>query len=657
MCGICGVVGASPQYLIDPETIVRMRDTMVHRGPDDCGIYAGDGAGLGHRRLSIIDLRPDGRQPLANEDESIRIVFNGEIYNYLELRRGLIDAGHRFRSETDTEVIVHLYEEYGVRCLERLRGMFAFAIWDARDRTLLLARDRVGKKPLYYAVDENRLAFASEAKALMAAGVVRDPDHKSINHYLTYGYIPGARSGSREIRKLPPAHYLTYRDGKAALTRYWRLSYLPKLKLDEREACEELLRLLSEAVKLRMVADVPLGAFLSGGLDSSAIVAMMTELSSTPVKTFSIGFQQPDYDETRWARLVAERFHTEHREFIVEPEDGAQLLSTLAWHYDEPYADSSAIATWYLSKMTREHVTVALNGDGGDENFAGYKRHSVSALANRIEPIPPAIRKLIGSAASHGYGLMSRNRRIASRLCILSEVMGDSWRAGYGRMLAWFGEAEKARLCTPEFAQSVMGDSAPDILVEAYNDADADNAIDETLSVDVSLYLPEDCLVKVDRASMAASLEARSPLLDHEFMEFAARLPAHFKLNLFDRKRIFKKALRGILPEAILQRRKMGFGVPLDYWFRDAAWIEILRDLLLSRRALERGYFVGGAVARLIDEHVAGIRDRQHQLWMLLMLEMWHRTFIDSAPREFDSYLSDIRSSARLPGTVSSPQS
>ena len=656
MCGICGIVGASAQYRIEQPTIARMRDTLRHRGPDDCGVYVAAGVGLGHRRLSIIDLSPEGRQPLSNEDESIRIVFNGEVYNYRELRRELQGVGHRFRSETDTEVIVHLYEEYGVRCLQRLRGMFAFAIWDARDRSLFLARDPAGKKPLYYTADDTRLAFASELKALLAAGVAREPDHHSISHYLTYGYVPPSGSGFRGIRKLPPAHYLTYRDGKLALTRYWHLNYLPKVAIDEREACEELLRLLYEAVKIRMVSDVPLGAFLSGGLDSSAVVAMMAELSSAPVKTFSIGFQQADYDETRWARMVAQRFHCEHHEFIVEPEDGVDLLNTLAWHYDEPYADSSAIATWYLAKMTREHVTVALTGDGGDENFAGYRRHSVSALASYTEPIPPAIRRLIGAAVSHGYGLTGHNRRIASRLRILEEVMGDNWRAGYGRMLAWFSEGEKAQLYTPEFAETALGAATDELLRAAYADAAADNAIDQTLSVDVNLYLPEDCLVKVDRATMAASLEARSPLLDRDLMEFAARLPAHFKLNLFDRKRIFKKALHGVLPDPILKRRKMGFGVPLEYWFRGAAWIEILRDVLLSSRALERGYFAPAAVERVIDEHVAGVRDRQHQLWMLLMLEMWHRTFVDAAPREAEAYVSEGRATARRPRAANSSQ-
>ena len=344
-----------------------------------------------------------------------------------------------------------------------------------------------------------------------------------------------------------------------------------------------------------MIADVPLGAFLSGGVDSSAIVALMSEISSRPVKTFSIGFKQPDYDESRWARMVAQKFHTEHREFVVEPhdhpQDAAQLLSTLARHYDEPYADSSAIATYYLSKLTREYVTVALNGDGGDENFAGYKRHSVTAMANYLDPIPPSIRKLMGAVMSRGYSMTGGNRRIAGRLRMLGDTMNASWRIGYGRMLAWFGEAEKARLCTPEFAAAVGDSPAKEILACAYEDADADAAIDQTLSVDVSLYLPEDCLVKVDRASMAASLEARSPLLDHEFMEFAAQLPTRFKLDLYGRKLIFKKAFRGILPDPILKRPKMGFGVPLDNWFRGAAWIEILHDILLSRRASERGYF------------------------------------------------------------------
>ncbi len=327
-----------------------------------------------------------------------------------------------------------------------------------------------------------------------------------------------------------------------------------------------------------------------------------------------------------------------------------RLLSTLAWHYDEPYADSSAIATYYLARMTREHVTVALNGDGGDENFAGYKRHSIGALASRLETIPSTIRSLIGSLVGDGYRALGRNRRVASRLRILGEVMGSDWRGGYARMLAWLSEDEKSGLCSPEFIHSVGTDEVHDTLREAFKQTDADHPIDQMLSVDVSLYLPEDCLVKVDRASMAAALEARSPLLDHELMEFAARLPAHFKLNLFERKRIFKRALRGILPESILNRPKMGFGVPLEHWFRNNAWIEILRDILLSRRAVERGYFVPVAVARLIDEHVAGARDWHQQLWMLLMLEMWHRTFVDSAPREGGCASLDVAEAAGAGG-------
>jgi asparagine synthase (glutamine-hydrolysing) len=652
MCGICGVVGAAKEYRVDRESLVRMRDTLIHRGPDDCGIYLGAGIGLGHRRLSIIDLRAEGRQPLSNEDDSLHIVFNGEIYNYLELRRELLDAGHRFRSETDTEVVVHLYEQYGAGCLKRLRGMFAFAIWDERDRSLFLARDRIGKKPLYYSLDDDRIAFASEAKALLAAGIAPEPDLTSINQYLTYGYVPGARSGFRAIRKLPPAHYLFYRDGRAELNRYWRLGYVPKLDLDEREARAELLRRMREAVALRMVADVGVGAFLSGGIDSSAVVAMMSELSAKPVKTFSIGFRQSDYDETRWARMVAERFHTEHHELIVESGAGAQLLDTLAWHYDEPYADSSAIATWYLAKMTREHVTVALNGDGGDENFAGYRRHSVTALAGRLDAVPRAMRRAFAAAFAHGYRLTGGNRRLAGRLRILGEVMEEDWRAGYARMISWLSDDEKAALRTREFAGSVADHRAEDVLFDTYADIDADDPLDQTLGVDVSLYLPEDGLVKVDRASMAASLEARSPLLDHELMEFVARLPARFKLHRLERKWIFKRALRGILPDSILHRRKMGFGVPLDAWFRTPPWIELLHDVLLSRHSIERGYFVRDGVARLIEEHVAGIRDRHHQLWMLLMLEMWHRTFVDvpSPRRARDSVEAGVKWSGDLTG-------
>ncbi len=642
MCGICGVVSSDPRRVVDAEVIERMRDTLVHRGPDECGIYVAPGASLGHRRLSIIDLRPEGRQPIANEDGSIQIVFNGEIYNFAELRRWLEERGHRFRSATDTEVIVHLYEECGVRCLEQLRGMFAFAIWDQGRRRLFLARDRVGKKPLYYAVTDSALIFASEAKAILANESMRaEPDYSALNSYLSFGYVPGEMAAYKGVWKLPPAHYLIYEKGRVSVSRYWRLDYCEKHEISEPEAREEVLRLLREAVKVRMVSDVPLGAFLSGGLDSSAVVALMSQLSSAPVKTFSIGFKNPDYNETAHARAIARRFGTDHHEFIVEPEDAPSALSRLAWHYDEPYADSSALATYYLARMTREHVTVALSGDGGDESFAGYKRYTVNLLAHRLGWTPALLRKLIGKAISGGYTLGGGKRRIAARLALLGEILSCDRREGYMRAIAWFSDAERSRICTPEFLAAASV-STGDVLLRTRVDSTTDNAIDEVLALDVALYLPEDCLTKVDRATMAVSLEARCPMVDHELMEFAARLPAHYKMNLFSRKLLLKDAMRGLLPDEQIDRAKMGFGVPLDYWFRDSKWTDLLHDVLLSPRALARGYFVAGEVENLIREHTSRRVDRQHQLWALLMLELWHRTHVDHDSAATSSYRNGL---------------
>ena len=482
MCGICGVVSVDRAEKIDLGVLVGMRDTLAHRGPDDSGAYVGPGVGLGHRRLSIIDLRPEGRQPMSNEDDSVRIVFNGEIYNFEELRRGLVAAGHRFRSRTDTEVIVHLYEEMGVKCLDRLRGMFAFALWDERRRRLLLARDRLGKKPLYYAFDGKRLIFASEAKAILShPSVAAQPDQQALHHYLTLGYVLSPLCAYRGISKLPPAHFLTFpahfltfEDGRLEIRRYWELSYLPKLKISEAEADDEILRQLEEAVKLRMISDVPIGAFLSGGLDSSAIVALMSRHSSQPVKTFTIGFREQDYNETDYARIVARRFGTEHHEFQVEPEAAADIVSELAWHYDEPYADSSAIPTYYLSKLTRRYVTVALNGDAGDENFAGYRRYSMSLLVNLLRHAPRVLRRLGAKAAVGCYAKLGSNRRLASRLGLTAEIIEDDWRTAYAKMVALFDDSEKQELYATDFLQRDLPSSLA-LILHLFGQARADH--------------------------------------------------------------------------------------------------------------------------------------------------------------------------------------
>ncbi len=630
MCGICGVVNTDRGEPVDVRLIAHMRDTLAHRGPDDKGAYIGPGVGLGHRRLSIIDLRPEGRQPMANEDGSVRIVFNGEIYNFKEHREWLLSRGHRFKSRTDTEVIIHLYEEMGVECLKLLRGMFAFAIWDEGKRLLFIARDRLGKKPLYYRFDECRFMFASEIKALLAhPSVGAEPDPAAINHYLAFGYVPGTQSAFKGIQKLPPAHYLTLCQGRIETHRYWRVHYLPKFEIDEREACEQIIQRLKEAVRLRMISDVPLGAFLSGGIDSSAVVAMMAQLSSKPVKTFSIGFNEPRYDERNYAREIARRFETEHYEFTVLP-DTIDVLDKLVWHYDEPYADSSALPTYYLCKLAREHVTVALNGDAGDENFAGYPKYLMNAIAERARRSPAWARRTTGLVAALGATLFSPDRMIAKKLRALKYTLETEPVFGVAQRMMNFNAQGRRMLYSIDFAATVNQGAPEEMISELYYQTDADNVVDRSLGIDLSLYLPYDLLVKVDVASMAVGLEARSPMVDHEFVEFVARLPHRFKISGLTLKAIFKKALKGLLPKNILGRPKMGFGVPLDYWFRGELR-DYIRDILLSQRHLERGYFRREAVEKLVENHVTGRVNAQYSIWNLLMLELWHRAQIDAS--------------------------
>lgn len=629
MCGICGIVNLTHDDPVSSFAVEQMRDTMVHRGPDDHGTYVDGGVGLGHRRLSIIDLRPEGRQPMTNEDGTLHIVFNGEIYNFAEHRRWLIERGHKFRSLTDTEVILHLYEELGPDCLQQLRGMFAFAIWDARRRVLFMARDRLGQKPLFYSWNGRRFLFASEPKAILSyPGFVAEPDLEAINQYIALGYVPTPLSAFKDIRKLPPHHYLLFHEGRIEIHSYWELNFGPKLKIGAAEAREEVVRRLTESVRLRMVSDTPIGALLSGGIDSSAIVALMSRLSSQRVKTFSIGFKEPDYDETAYARIVAERFGTEHHEFQVEPH-ALDVLEKLVWHYNEPYADPSALPTYYLCKVARDHVTVALNGDGGDENFAGYVRHSVNLLASYVGWMPQPMRHGIGTTLAALYRLFGPAGRLKRHRSILPETFRLERSEAYAALLVQFMRFHREALFSPDVAREIDM-SATEALVSRLSRPGAIyNTVDAMLAVDIGLYLPDDLLVKFDIASMAVSLEARSPMLDHEFMEFIARLPAKFKMTSLTRKVILKQAFDGILPKEILYRRKMGFGLPIDHWFRGEL-SDYIRDKLLSRRSIERGYFNSRFVERIIDEHMAGSHQHQYLLWNLLMLELWHETFIDA---------------------------
>lgn len=630
MCGIAGRFNFQSGAPAEPAVVAGMCDLLAHRGPDADGVWASGAVCLGHRRLAVIDLSPAGRQPMQATEGGLVISFNGEIYNFLELRGDLEARGHRLRTKTDTEVILAAYREWGVECLQRLRGMFAFAIWDDVRQTLLVARDRIGKKPLHYRLDNDGIAFASEPKAFLAdPAFTPTPDLEALAAYLTYQYVPSPRSAFAGVRKLPPAHYLLVERGRLRVERYWTLSYASKRQLSEAEAIDELLARLEEAVRIRLISDVPLGAFLSGGVDSGTIVALMARLGSAPVKTFSIGFEEEAFNELPYARLVAERYGTEHHEFIVRP-DAVEVLPELVWHYGEPFADPSAVPTYYLSELARRHVTVALNGDAGDENFAGYGRYVAAPIERRFDRLPASLRRgvrALADALPDGDGGQSLLARASGR----ARRVAASPAVRYSRRMMVFGPALKSALLAGALRHADRAGAIDDLLVDAYRRSDARDPVDARLDVDVRHYLPDCLLVKVDIATMAHALEGRSPMLDHEFMEFAASLPASLKLRGGTTKYVLKEAARRLLPAEIIDRPKKGFGVPLESWFRHDLK-ELTSDLLLDGRLAQRGYFQRGEVERLVREHQAGTARWHNELWTLVMLEAWHRMFIDARP-------------------------
>ena len=627
MCGIAGKLNYKSQTSPEREIVAGMCELLHHRGPDGAGTFIDGPIGLGHRRLAVLDLSPAGHQPMVTADGRYAITYNGELYNFKQLRQELESRGHVFNSRTDTEVVLLAYREFGVACLEKLRGMFAFAIWDRTTRSLLLARDRTGQKPLCYVESRDGLTFASEPKAFLAdPAFTARPNLTAIAHYLSYQYVPTPLSGFQDIKKLPPAHYLLVTDGRCQIKRYWKLSYARKRDLSETDAADALLEKLTEAVRLRLVSDVPLGAFLSGGIDSATIVALMAQVGSSP-KTFSIGFDEKDYDERPYARQVAERYGTQHHEFIVRP-NAVEILPSLVWHFNEPYADSSAIPTYCLAQITRQEVTVALTGDAGDENFAGYDRYVANLLAGWLDHAPTMVRSAC-RGVSRRLPNAGQSRTLLGRARRFLEVASEPRERRYARWMMHCDPALKAELCLPAL-RDAAGDSV-DLLVDAYTESDATDFIDATLDVDVRHYLLDDLLVKVDIATMAHGLEARSPFLDHEVMEFAASLPSHLKLRGRHKKIVLKRAAESLLPASIIARPKMGFGVPVEHWFRNELR-EMTADILLDTATTQRGYFNRGTVERLLAEHVSGARSWHHQLWNLLMVELWHRMFIDRRP-------------------------
>ena len=627
MCGIVGLVNLDGRAA-DADLLGRMNEAIHHRGPDEDGTYLSGPVGLAMRRLAIIDLA-GGQQPIANEERTAWIVFNGEIYNFRELKADLERRGHHFRTDCDTEAIVHAYEEYGADCPKHLRGMFAFAIWDERRQELFLARDRVGKKPLLYAKTPGSFVFGSEFSALLLhPAVSRDVDRGALDDYLSFMYVPAPLTAYRDIRKLEPGHTLTLRrDGELKIERYWEPDFSKKLKVTEEEAGERALELLREAVRVRLMSEVPLGAFLSGGVDSSAVVALMAEASSTPVKTFSIGFEEQDFSELHHARRFAERVGADHHEFVVRP-DALEVLPTLVEHYGEPYADSSAIPTYYVARETRKHVTVALNGDGGDECFAGYERYAAMRLSEGYRRLPRVLREQVIRRAAEMLPISETRPSKARRARRFLRAASLPPVERYLNWVSIIQQDTKDELYTDEFRREVGGQDATAWLRPWFTRANGAGVVDAALLADTMTYLPNDLLVKVDIASMANSLEARSPFLDHHVIEFAASLPENPKLRGLTTKYILKKTLARLLPSENLTRGKMGFGVPIGHWFRGPMQ-GFLRENLLSERAGKRGLFRPEAVRRMVELHTRGERDYTHHLWTLLMLELWFQRFID----------------------------
>jgi asparagine synthase (glutamine-hydrolysing) len=624
MCGISGFLSHDPKRPGDERAVQRMNDAIRHRGPDADGVLADGPCVLGHRRLSIIDLSPEARQPLPNEDGSVSVVVNGEIYNFAELRDELVAKGHTFRSRSDSEVVVHLYEELGEACVARLRGMFALALWDSRRQRLLLARDRAGKKPLFYRRLRHGVAFASEVHALVTAF----PDERAeadlavIDEYLTLAYVPSPRAAFKDTAKLPAAHYAVLEPGQAPrLERYWARPVGP-LRTESTEAlADELLALLRGAVRRRMVADVPLGAFLSGGIDSSTIVALMAEASDRPVKTFSIGFAEADYSEVAFARMVAKRFGTEHQELEVRA-DMVSVLPEIVRHHGEPFADSSAVATWYLSKMTREHVTVSLSGDAGDENFGGYRRYNTARIGHLYDRVPSALR----GPAQAAFGAFGRVffpylGRYAARLS-----QGEAAR--YLVLVGQFVGAERDGLYG-ERMRAARGDESERRFERILAASAARQPMGRITDLDWHTYMIDDINVKVDIAAMAHALEVRCPFLDTEVVEFAARLPDRQLLH-GEGKVVLRAAARRLLPPEVIDRKKMGFGIPLEHWFRHALR-PMVNDLLLDRTARQRGLFEPREVEALVRT-LDGRSPRYDRVWTLLMLELWLRELVDARP-------------------------
>jgi len=629
MCGIVGIFDHRGRSEVPRALLDRMNERQFHRGPDEGGLHTEPGVGLGHRRLSIIDLST-GQQPLFNEDGSVAVVFNGEIYNFPDLVPELEALGHVFRTRSDTEVIVHGWEAWGEDCVKHFRGMFAFAIWDRNRETLFLARDRMGVKPLHYALlPDGKLIFGSEIKALLAhPGLDRALDPLAVEEYFAYGYSAEPRSAFKSVRKLPPGCTLTVRRGAAVPDPriYWDLTFNRASPITETEAREELVVRLKEAVRIRLMSEVPLGAFLSGGVDSSAVVAMMAELSSEPVNTCSIAFGDPKFNEAHYAQMVADRYRTRHQVEEVDPDD-FDLVGKLASLYDEPYADSSAIPTYRVCELARKRVVVALSGDGGDENFAGYRRYKWHMKEERLRSLLPLpFRRSVFGLLGHVYPKADWAPRVLRAKTTLQALARDSVEA-YFHSVSIMRDDMRQRLFSESFRRALGGYSAVEVLRRHARNASTDDPLSLIQYLDIKTYLAGDILTKVDRASMAHSLEVREPLLDHPMMEWLASLPSHFKLGRGEGKLLFKEAMEPYLPNDILYRPKMGFAVPLAGWFRGPLRARV-REGLLGTRLAQTGFFNTQYLRQIVEQHESGMRDYSAPIWSLLMFDSFLRNVL-----------------------------
>lgn len=629
MCGIAGFSGFQIPRAQIPEQLIDMGRAIEHRGPDAAGQYFDDQIGLCHQRLSIIDVSDAGSQPMTSATGRYVTVYNGEIYNFRSLREELEQTGVRFRGHSDTEVLLALYEAHGEACLEKLNGMFALAIWDKDERSLFLARDRLGKKPLYYYANEGKFAFASEIKALLCLpGINRSLRADAIRDFFTYQYIPDPKSIYTHVHKLMPGHSMTLKDGQIRHTQYWDVSFKNVTDKSEATVCNELYDLLDDSVRSRMISDVPLGAFLSGGVDSSAVVGLMAKASSTPVTTCAIGFDSEKFDEVVYARAVAERFGTDHHEFTVRENVEAHLID-IARYFDEPFADASFLPTYFVSQLARQKVTVALAGDGGDENFAGYSKYLNDKDENRLRSMVPNFVRRRLFCAMHRV-LTGVDNHHARRARSLSGSLAVEPDTGFFISNSFFDQHLWQQLVRPEFERELDGYDISENTRNAYANADTDNHLSRILYTDIKTYLPGDILVKVDRMSMANSLETRAPILDYRVVEYAASIPPAMKLNGSESKSVLKKCMSSLLPDDILYRKKMGFSVPLSQWLRNEIKVPVETALFRPDNGLSQ-YFDIAVLRGLWDQHQRGRRDLHHELWSLFMFELWWQAYVKNA--------------------------